>query len=76
MYLNHRKQVKLDSIYPYQCCLTGGLVGGDGWLSWWGWIAKLVEDGWLSWWGWMAKLVGDVWLSWWEWAAKLLRMGG
>jgi len=28
---------------------TGGLVGGDGWLSWWGWVVKLVE--------WTARLV-------------------
>jgi hypothetical protein len=26
------------------------LLNGNGWLSWWGWVAKLV--------GWVAKLVG------------------
>ncbi len=29
-------------------------------------MAKLVGDGWLSWWRWVAKLVGDGWLSWLE----------
>ncbi len=36
-----------------------------GWLSWQGWLAKLVGDGW-----WVAKLVGDGW-----WVAKLIGVG-
>ncbi len=42
----------------------GGLVGGDGLLSWRRWVAKLEEDGWLSWRRCAAKLEGDGWLSW------------
>ncbi len=36
----------------------GGYVGGDVWLNFWRWVAKLVRDEWLSWGRWVAKLVG------------------